>query len=301
VFRLCALALPASLGLFLVADDSALERPGFGRGLPGALPVSGDASLWDLGPFLLAQEGRVGAAVVDTRRGVVFRQNAAEPHVLASVAKVYILIAYLDLLGQEQREPTPQELEQMEFMIEWSDNPSASDLWDVIGRSEGLDDFLQRKGLPRVEAPAEEAYWGDMRASALDVANVLARLYNGSILDETNTALALDLLASVIEDQTWGVGTARAAGEELYLKNGWYPEEEGWVVNSVGIATSAQGDYVVALLADSQPSFETGVTMIETAVLYVRLLLLEHRLDSGGSPFFNLNDLVSGEHIADPR
>ena len=272
LFRLLALFLPATALLLVTAPTADQSSSPPSRRDAGPVPQLGPASLWQLGP-LLAADGRVGAVVADTRRGVLFRQNAAETHMLASVAKIYILAAYLDTLAAADREPTEDELWLMEAMIEQSDNVSASELWSSFGRYEGLAAFLQSRGLPAPQAPSEEAAWGDMRASALDVSEVLTSLYNGRLLDDERTELALDLLANVIDSQAWGLGTARE-NAMTYLKNGWYPEEDGWVVNSVGIVDGRFGEYVVVLLTDSQPTFEAGVRIIENAVLFVRAALL---------------------------
>jgi hypothetical protein len=114
-----------------------------------------------------------------------------------------------------------------------------------------------------------------MRASAIDVSQVLASLYNGLILDERMTEFALDLMARVIDEQAWGVGVDRNPAIATYLKNGWFPEEGGgWVVNSVGIlVTGRERHYVVVLLTDSQSSFDEGVRLIESTVLLMRQYL----------------------------
>jgi beta-lactamase class A len=268
VFRTLALIVPAAAVLVVAAPTVENRSSSSSRPATEPIPRSGPASLWQLGP-LIAQDTRVGVVVADARRGVLFRQNASAPHILASVAKVYILAAFLDYLAQEERDPNALELDQMELMIEQSDNVSAQDLWEVIGEEDGLADFLQRHRLPPVE-PAEDGSWGSMRASALDVSHVLTRLYNGTLLDREKTRLALDLLSNVTDEQAWGVGTARQGSPATYLKNGWYPESDGWVVNSVGIISGQRGDYVLVLLTDSQPSMEYGIRVIENAVLFVR-------------------------------
>jgi hypothetical protein len=272
VLRLLSIVLPAGLAL-VVATPIPMDPPTVLRRVkPEPVSMKGPESLWELGPSL-ARNSRVGAVVADTDRGILFRQNASEPHVLASVGKIYILIAYLDLIAQQQREPHELELAQMAMMIEESDNRSATELWDILGGPEGLAAFLDAKRLPQVER-AEDDSWGRMRASAIDVSQVLASLYNGLILDERMTEFALDLMARVIDEQAWGVGVDRNPAIATYLKNGWFPEEGGWVVNSVGIlVTGRERHYVVVLLTDSQSSFDEGVRLIESTVLLMRQYL----------------------------
>jgi hypothetical protein len=47
------------------------------------------------------------------------------------------------------------------------------------------------------------------------------------------------------------------------LKNGWYPEAEGWRLNSAGIIVSPGAQYVLTILTDSSPTMESGIELIE--------------------------------------
>jgi hypothetical protein len=48
------------------------------------------------------------------------------------------------------------------------------------------------------------------------------------------------------------------------LKNGWYPGEEGWRVNSAGIVRPRTGPaYAIAVVTDERASWEEGVETIE--------------------------------------
>jgi hypothetical protein len=208
---------------------------------------------------------------------VVFQYRQDERYELASVAKIYILLAYLDRLSHEQRIPTPDEIDQMRTMIEESGNEPATELFDAIGRHDGIAAFLAAHSLPPIDA-AEDGSWGSMRASPLDVGHLLLDLYQGRILDLPATSLAFSLLANVIHSQAWGVGAVLDGGavKEVYLKNGWYPGPDGWIVNSVGIAAEPKDSYAIVILSDTQPSFEEGIAQIEDTVGLIRGVLFKN-------------------------
>jgi beta-lactamase class A len=240
-----------------------------GSSLQDRLPTDDDLERFE--PFILNGAGNVSAIVMDTAGAVKFETDPNERHTLASVAKVYILAAFLDTVSSEGRMPTDYENTLLEDMIEWSDNDAATELWALAGGREGLRAFLARERVNRPIMPDDES-WGDLRASARDVAALLLNLYKGRLLDEEYTQLALGYMADVADDQAWGVGLARHDDEEVYLKNGWYPEEDGWIVNSAGIVAAGACEHIVVLLADSQPSLEEGKRFVNAAIG----MLLEH-------------------------
>ena len=275
VIRTGALLLPAAIVLTtLPASGSLATRHESGLAAPIAPlqpPAAGSnrqAALRHLNLVMTHQNGRASAVILDTSGGIVYQKEGDQRYQLASVSKLYILTAYLDLIERQDREANDWEREMMAAMIEESDNRSAADLWDELGEVEGVQEFLKSKNLRTVEAPEVPAEWGEVKASALDVGILLRELYDGRLLSDEHTRFALDLLGNIIDEQAWGVGAAQdgTGARQTYLKNGWYPEEEGWTVNSAGIVDSESEDYVVVLLTDSQPSLEEGVSFIESAV-----------------------------------
>jgi len=278
LLRTCSLILPATLVLIALPASSPLARqdPGVaGRLLalpPATAGTSRVAALKDLNVLLARHEGRAGAVILDTDSGVIYENGGEERFQLASVSKLYILVAYLDSIEREDRQANEWELKMMTAMIEESDNRSAADLWDELGEVEGVQEFLKSRRIETVEPPEVPEEWGEMKASALEVGILLRELYDGRLLSHEHTRYALDLLGNIIDEQAWGVGAAQdgSGARQTYLKNGWYPEEEGWTINSAGIVDSDSQDYVVVLLTDSQPSLEEGVGFIESAVRIFR-------------------------------
>ncbi len=238
-----------------------------------AEPSTLTKQLQPLVPFLASQEGRAGMAVIDGSHHIVVQADAYRPFVLASVTKVYILTAYLNLVASENRDLSGDELNLLSDMIQASDNDAASTLWERIGKADGLQHYLTSRGLPPVEAPSDDdESWGDVRAGAVSVGALLTGLYEGRLLPRQLTAVALHLLSHVIDSQSWGIGVVTRDGkdtaeapQQVYLKDGWYPEDNGWVVNSAGVIARGAEHYVIVVLTDGQPSFRAGVELIETA------------------------------------
>src|SRR4030095_14002712 len=115
--------------------------------------------------------------------------------------------------------------------------------------------------------------WGVSFVSARAMATTLGKLVNGEILDAPTRQLAIKLLDSVTPSQRWGItaGADVEAGDHVAIKNGWYPGDEGWRVNSVGIVRPASGDpYAIAVVTDGRPSWDEGIATIEGIARPVR-------------------------------
>jgi hypothetical protein len=247
--------------------------------LPGAQPRARglqEQHKRELRASLLTEPGRTGVAAVLANGQVVYEHAANELFPLQSVAKLYMLLAFLDKLEAEDREPTTSERDDLTWMISASDNDSAWEIGRQLGGIAALEAFLAGHGLKPIVAP-EDGSWGSIRDTPANVARLLARLHGGRLLGNEMTALAKELLGSVIESQLWGV-TAGIAGQgtHVFLKNGWYPEESGWCVNSAGIIDPpTRPDYSLVVLSCEQPTFEDGLRITESASLVINRALGE--------------------------
>ena len=206
-----------------------------------------------------------GAVVFVPSRGVVYAENADTPVPTASVVKVLVLIVVLEQARQERRPVSDDELALLWPMITESDNDATSQLWERIGRGQAVASYLGSIGVDGF-TPDPGTSWGVSFATARAMASVLGKLLNGEILDGPSRALALRMLDSVIPEQRWGVtaGTDLESGDHVALKNGWYPGDEGWRVNSVGIIRPRTGpDYAIAIVTDERPTWDEGIRTIE--------------------------------------
>ncbi len=245
---------------------------------PSSLKLSGTIDLqeWtlahvssDASQFLENRAPKWGLAVILPDERIVYVANADEQMETASVVKVFIMVTLLDRALQEGRLVDEDEVELLVPMITESDNDSTTQIWNMIGGGRSVKSYLSRIGVAGVE-PYNGPYWGTSLASARAVALVFAKLAFGDILDETSRAFALELLRRVVPAQRWGIsaGTEGKGSDEdiVALKNGWYPAEAGWRVNSAGviIPRDLNADaFAIAVMTNSQESWSYGIATIE--------------------------------------
>ncbi len=206
-----------------------------------------------------------GVAIVVPARGVAFAENADTQVPVASIVKVLVLLVVLEQARQDHRPVSEEELALLWPMVTESDNDATSQLWERIGRGQAVSSYLRSMGVAGF-TPDPGTSWGASFASARAMAAILGKLLNGEILDAPSRALALRMLDAVVPEQRWGVsaGTDLASGDRVELKNGWYPGEEGWRVNSVGIVQPRAGDpYAIAIVTGSRVSWQEGIDTIE--------------------------------------
>ena len=66
--------------------------------------------------------------------------------------------------------------------------------------------------------------------------------------------------------QAWGVSAAAQTGT-VAIKNGWLPDPDLWVANSIGVIHRAGQELLVAVLSDDQPSEAAGIRQDEEAAV----------------------------------
>src|SRR5262249_14773448 len=139
--------------------------------------------------------------------------------------------------------------------------------WRRIGGGPGLSAYLQSAGFPGI-VPYNGDFWGTSTASANSMTTVVARMLFGDAYRDEHRKLALTLMTSVVSAERGGVAARgrTTGGDTIALKDGWYPDDNGWRVNSVGIvlpSDSSRHPYVIAVLSNRQPSFDYGIATIE--------------------------------------
>ncbi|MGR6915789.1 serine hydrolase [[Actinomadura] parvosata] len=272
--------------LLLVASGGAAPSGGAPRPAPpamrmpavvtrSALPV-GERRALDraLRRYLRERPGRAALAVHDRTTGARYAFREHTPFLLASVAKVDILLAFL--LGAHGRRLSAYERGLTARMIRNSDNDCAHELYLTIGGRHGLGRALRQAGV-RHTRPGAGQSWGYTHSSPSDQVKVLERLTGpGGPLPARSRRYALRLMSSVRPEQAWGVSAAAPRGE-VALKNGWLPAElhDGlWTVNSVGRLVVRGHELLIAVLSERSPAMEDGIATVERmARLAVRALL----------------------------
>jgi len=214
---------------------------------------------------------RLGVAVV-TADGDHYVGGDDGKFALASVVKLPVLIATLERAALEQRALTSDEHTLLKLMITASSNSATDVLWQSLGGAAGVAAFLEPLDITSIDF-ADDGQWGDSRASALVIAQLVELLIaeDSPLADELRLA-GLDLMQSVVADQRWGasagVDLSPSSGATLAIKNGWYPLVGGWLLNSAGAISVPDLDddpstHVVVVLSEGAATQSAGVQAIE--------------------------------------
>lgn len=222
---------------------------------------------------LRGRESVVGVTADDPALGLRCRLHPWWQFHSASVVKVIILGTLLRELQADHDDLTSEQAALATNMITESSNAAATALWDEVGRA-GLEGFLAAAGMTRTELGPGD-YWGLTEVNPHDEMLLLRLLVSPNhVLDRWGRDYALRLMAGVIPGQRWGVTAGAAAGATVHLKNGWLPDPDRWVINSIGDFTRADGDdYSIAILSMNNPDMDYGVTTVEAVATVINQAL----------------------------
>ncbi|MFD0313843.1 serine hydrolase [Streptomyces flavalbus] len=214
----------------------------------------------------VADGAEVSVAVLDVATGerAGYGDGAFDT---ASIVKVDILAALLLQAQDAGRRLTAAEEAYATAMIVSSDNDSASALWRVIGRAEGLDAANERFGLTGT-AGGEGMLWGLTQTTAADQLTLLGQVFgDDSELSAASRTYLQGLMGRIAAGQDWGVSAVTDGPGAWALKNGWLPRTATglWDVNSVGRVTVDGHDCLLAVLSDGNATKERGVALVEAA------------------------------------
>lgn len=182
----------------------------------------------------------------------------------ASIVKVDILATLLLQAQDADRRLTAAEKTYATAMIENSDNDSASALWRIIGKAQGLDAANERFGLTDT-AGGDDMLWGLTQTTAADQLTLLQQVFgDDSELSEASRTYLRGLMGQIAVDQRWGVSAA-ADGSSWALKNGWLARSTTglWDINSIGRVTVDGHDCLVAVLSNGNATQTAGITLVE--------------------------------------
>ncbi len=242
---------------------------------PGNAPVqaSFDVLSSSLASYLSNLGTNTGVAVYDITRHRYYNYNSSTSFLTASSMKVPIMLTFLDMIEQQRREPSNDEINLLTTMIENSNNDSASALYfDSINGSQGINSYMQKIGVVGL-TPDDDA-WGYSQIMPQAMVNLLTLLHNGKILNANHRSLALNLMENVEADQQMGVGDTAPNNATVALKDGWVTESDNlWAVNSSGIITTGTETYVISVYTQEQTSLDDGQRIIHTICSNVTSLL----------------------------
>ncbi|MFJ1810468.1 MULTISPECIES: serine hydrolase [unclassified Streptomyces] len=208
-------------------------------------------------------DAAVSVAVLDldSGDGATYGSGAFDT---ASIVKVDILATLLLQAQDADRHLTAAEKSYATAMIENSDNDSASALWRIIGKAQGLDAANERFGLTDT-AGGDDMLWGLTQTTAADQLTLLQQVFgDDSELSEASRTYVQGLMGRIAADQRWGVSAA-ADGSSWALKNGWLARSTTglWDINSIGRVTVDGHDCLVAVVSNGNATQAAGISLVE--------------------------------------
>lgn len=220
--------------------------------------------------YMATRQTVLSAAVYNANTGAVYTYNPGLSFDTASIVKATIMSTLLWKAQTTGQPLTAQEQSLMIPMIEDSSNSAATALWNLAGRSQGIDSFLQVAGMSQT-IPGRNGFWGLTQTTALNQVTLLKLLsYPNSVLTPASQNYALNLMEHVIGWEAWGVSSGVTPGSSVALKNGWLPiGSAGWEINSIGHVTGNGRNYVVALLSRNNPSEAYGIQTLDTVSQFI--------------------------------
>lgn len=261
-------ALIAVTGLTLASQDSQAATPVATQTAPTtttvpATPVATtETSTSALEAIDTEADFAVAAVEVDTGETLTYGDGSFDT---ASIVKVDILAALLHQAQQEGRSLTASEQSLAKAMIERSDNAAATTLFNAVGGKAGLDAFNEVIGLTETEI-GSNGYWGLTQTTASDQLKLLDVVFgNDSVLGADSRTYMKELMANVIDSQSFGVSAAADDADDAALKVGYLQRSATrlWDVTSIGEIEVDGHTYLVAVLSDGNASFDDGVALVD--------------------------------------
>jgi Beta-lactamase enzyme family len=198
-------------------------------------------------------EQRAGVVSISLRVGKRhFGLGGQRPVAARSLVKAMYLVAYLRQRGVRSRPLRARERGLLGPMIRRSDNHAAGAVLGEIG--EGAVVALARRAGMRRFAPSLPI-WGNSITCAADQSRFFLRLER--LLPRRHRAYALELLASIVPSQRWGIASLSYPGWQLHFKGGW-GSGTGEAEHQVALLRRNDKRIALAILTTSNPSAAYG-------------------------------------------
>lgn len=212
--------------------------------------------------YLNTLGSNTSVTVYDLSHQRYYRYNSTSQFIAASSIKVPIMVAFLDLLEHQNREPSDRQIKLLTTMIENSNNDSASEIYyNGIGGATGMTNFVQKNGISDLNANPDA--WGYSQISTQTMVDLLTRLATGTILTSQHRAIVLDLMHHIEKGQQMGVGDTAPNDASVAMKAGWVTDGGNlWAINSSGIVSLHNESYVIAVYTQAQTSLEKGQAVV---------------------------------------
>jgi len=232
----------------------AVEYQGEGRGIPvPAYPSS--VAIGNAERFLDSRAGRTSFAVVDSQ-GHLSGVRLHEHFQTASVVKVMMLVAYLQMLDAHHRGLNGGDTSLLYPMIHVSDNDAASAVLAIVGgaavarvaRESGMTDYAPAVG-----------WWAFTQTSAADQARFFFSLER--LIPRQFYSYARGLLAGIEPSQSWGIPPVARPRWQVFFKTGALPSEG--LFNEVGRLERPGVTFAIAVFTTGDPSMGYGEQTVQ--------------------------------------
>ncbi len=224
------------------------------RGKPlGAFPSR--AAISRAARFLDSRAGRTSFAVVDNEgheSGLRTRSHFQS----ASVVKVMMLVAYLQMLEAHHRNLNASDNALLYPMIHISDNQAASAVLSIVGgaalqrvaREAGMQDYAPGVG-----------WWAFTQTSAADQARFFDML--DRLIPARFYAYARGLMSTIEPEQSWGIPPVARPRWQVFFKTGALPSEG--LFNEVARLERPEATITIAVFTTGDPSMAYGEETIQ--------------------------------------
>jgi hypothetical protein len=226
--------------------------PGYaseGRGAPAAVYPSPGA-VAAAARFLQGRAGRTAFAVVDSA-GQLAGVRVREHFQTASVVKVMMLVAYLQMLEARHRTVGAADNALLYPMIHISDNDAASAVLGAVGGAAIA--RVARDAHMRDYAPGV-GWWAFTQTSAADQARLMLAL--DRLIPARFYAYARGLLSGIEPSQSWGIPPVARPRWQVFFKTGQIPSEG--LYNEVARLERPGLTFTIAVLTTGDPSMGYG-------------------------------------------
>jgi hypothetical protein len=211
--------------------------------------------------FLDTRAGRTSFAVVDSR-GRVHGIRLYERFQTASVVKVMMLVAYLQMLKAHHRGLDSADTSLLYPMIHISDNEAASAVFAIVGE-EAIARVARESGMTAY-APGV-GWWAYTQTSAPDQARFFFAL--DRLIPPRFYGYARWLLSGIEPSQSWGIPPVARSGRggrdpfQIFFKTGALPSEG--LFNEVARLERGDVTFTIAVLTTGDPSMSYGEETIQ--------------------------------------
>lgn len=255
VSSLFAVAL-ATLMLFSASAPSSAARLA-----PRAYSIAGLSP--QLNSYLQRLGSIAGVTIYDVTRNRIYSYNDSRQFLLASSAKIPIMLDYFHTIESRGQRPSSHDVALLARMIENSDNNAAQYFYSELGYGAGLRRYLASVGAWDYTPSAGGFGWG--RLAPRDMVHLLTAFYYGQLTNSSDRALGLSLMQRVESDQRMGVGYSAPRGAYVALKDGWVQgPDRRWATNSSGIISYHGETYIISVYTQELGSLNYGFGILNS-------------------------------------